>query len=380
MRTIRLILGFAVAVVSAGFVTGWYLLPAKVGYYPVQPRILTVEITGPGLLDAINKVVMTARVQGFLVSIGADKNNHVTVGQVLGQLESSDLRNQLVAAQADADAAASAIAEAGSERDRASASLGKAKLDYERRAALVKVNAVSMADFANSEAALKDAQAYFARTSTTIERATAQSASAAANVNVLRSRLAEATIRSPLDGVVVSRERNVGDLLAPGATLMQIVDPASIVISARFDESTMGSIRSGQRAKVRFASNPSRVFDGKVLRLTRQVDQETREFTADIVLGTLPDDWAMSQRATVAIEAQTPGAVLAVPKNYISRYDGRAGVWLNRRGRATWVPVTLGYGSAANVEVTAGLEAGDTVIDPLGRYPFELISLSGEKD
>ena len=376
MRSIRTVLVVLLAAVVAGFIADRYLLPTKVNYYPVTPHIMALEITGPGLLDAINKVVITARIQGFLLSVGADKNDHVKQGQVLAQLESADLRNQLVAAQAEAQAAKSAISEAGSERDRASAMLRKAQQDYQRRAALAAVNVTSKADLNNAEAALKDAQANFARTSTAIERATAQSAAANANVNVLQARLADATIRSPIDGIVVSRERNVGDLLTPGAMLMQIIDPASIVVSARFDESNMDALHPGDPATVRFASNPTRGLEGKVLRLTRQVDQETREFTADITLRNLPDAWAIGQRAKVSVETQSPARVIAVPKNYISREDGRAGVWLEREKRAIWMPVSLGQLSGTNIEVTHGLEAGDVVLDPHGRYFYQPVALN----
>lgn len=378
MRTIRLLSVILLATLAGGFVAQWYAVPTAVNHAVVEPRIMALGVVGPGLLDATNKVVITARIPGFLVSIGADKNDRVKKGQVLAQLESADLRNQLLAARSDADAARIAIMEAERERDRANASFGRAKLDFERKATLLKTNVTSQAEFLNSEAAMKEAQAQFARTTVAIERAQAQAASAGANVEVLQAKLAEATIRSPIDGVVVSRDRNVGDLLAPGTALMHIVDPASIVISARFDESTMDSIRPGQAAKVRFASSPDSPLEGEVLRLTRQVDRETREYTADITLKSLPENWAMSQRAAVAIEAQPPGPIIAIPKDFLARYDGRAGVWLERGGRATWLPVALGYVGGSNIQITHGLAAGDVVLDPRGRYPFQPVVLARE--
>lgn len=337
----------------------------------------TVQITGPGLLDAINKVIVTARIQGFLLFIGADRNDEVKQGRMLAELSSSDLRNQLAVAQADAQAAKSAIAEAESDRERAAATLTKATQDFNRRTALVKLNVVSEAEFTNSQAALREAQANHAKASTAVERVTAQAASAAANVNVLQAKLADATIRSPINGVVTSRERNVGDLLSPGATLMQIIDPASIVVSARFDESAMAAVRPGQHAEVRFTSDPDRIVEGEVLRLIRQVDQETREFSADITLHGLPKNWAIGQRATVTVEAQYPSFLMAIPKDYVARRDGRPGVWLSRGSRAVWVPVALGYLSGSSIEIKHGLQVGDVVLDPGGRYYLEPVALNG---
>ncbi|WP_170240819.1 efflux RND transporter periplasmic adaptor subunit [Rhodoligotrophos appendicifer] len=375
MGFLRLAIVVLLACVGVSLLAGWYLLPSSVPAFIVQQRMMGLEMTGPGLLDATNRVTITARIQGFLTAINVDRNDTVTQGQVLATLESADLENQLVAAKATAESAQRSIAEAQSTQQRASISLDKAKRDYDRRLPLFKSKTLSESEFSVVETLYKEAQADLTRASTSIQRAQAEAAAADANVKVLESRLAEATILSPLNGTVVFRDRNVGDLLTPGATLMQIVDPATIVVSARLDESAMGAIKPGQSASVTFASEVGRTFDGKVLRLSRQVDQETREFTADITLDELPKNWAMGQRTNVAIQGESPAASIAVPQTYITRRDNRAGVWVNRSGRAHWVPVSLGYLSGTDVQITHGLAEGDAVLEPDGRYPYEPISV-----
>lgn len=372
-RRFAVVMLIALAAGGAGF--WWYVLPTPVPYHEVRLRMMSLEINGPGLLDAINRVVVTSRIQGFLKSIEVDRNDTVKRGQVLARLESVDLQNQLAAARAEASAAERMVAEAQSDRARAQAMLDRTKIEFERRTTLVRLNAASQAELTTTEAAFKQAEADVSRTEAGIERARAQVLSQEANVKVLEARLGEATITSPLDGVVISRERNPGDLLLPGANLMQVVELSTIIISARFDESARATIKAGQPARITFAADPGRVWNGKVLRLSRQVDQETREFTADITLDSLPESWAMGQRANVAVEAQSPEQVIGIPEALVIRRDGRAGVWLAQRGRATWTPVTLGYISGSNVVVTRGLKAGDAVLAPTGRYAFQPVSL-----
>jgi HlyD family secretion protein len=89
----------------------YYAIPVQVPGVRVAPTNAILEISGPGLLDARNKVVITARVQGYLKSIAVDRNDPVTEHQVLAELEAEDLDNQLVAAKADAEAAQRAIAQ-----------------------------------------------------------------------------------------------------------------------------------------------------------------------------------------------------------------------------------------------------------------------------
>ncbi len=356
----------------------YYIMPARVEALRVAPARATLEISGPGLLDARNKVVITARVQGYLKSIAVDRNDPVAEQQVLAELEAEDLDNQLVAAKADADAAQRAIAQARSEQDRAKASAEKAQSDFERKKSLIAGHIITEADWLATQAAYQETKADLARAAVMVDRAIAQAASAAANVKVLQARLDYATIRSPLNGVVVMRDRNVGDLLSPGTSLMQLVDPATIIISARFDESVMDTIEPGQTAIVRFASSPDRDFKGRVLRLIRQVDQETREFTVDITLDQLPDHWAIGQRANVLIEAPSPTPIITVPQAFVVPQDRRAGVWVDHDDRAEWVPLTLGYPAGTSMQVVKGLREGDVVLSPSGRYWLESIRVAGD--
>ncbi|MFG1339630.1 efflux RND transporter periplasmic adaptor subunit [Xanthobacter autotrophicus] len=374
----RLAVVLALAVVAGALLGYWYVVPRTAAWHAVQARPMSLEINGPGLLDAINRVVVTSRIQGFLKSIEVDRNDVVKRGQVLARLESVDLQNQLATAEAQASAAALGITGSESERARAKAGFDRAKIEFERRTTLARTNVISPAELTTAESNFLQAQADMARADAAIERSKAELLAQQANVKVLEARLADATITAPLDGVVISRERNPGDLLLPGANLMQVVELSTIIISARFDESARSAIRPGQPARIRFASDPTRVWTGRVLRLSRQVDQETREFTIDITLDALPESWAIGQRANVAVEAQSPAVAIGVPETFVTRRDGRAGVWLARSGRATWTPVSLGYTSGTNIEVSRGLKAGDVVLSPVGRYAFEPVDLGEE--
>jgi HlyD family secretion protein len=381
-RILRLVAGRAPYAVLLGaslcYVGYFYGLPGTVEGHRVAPAAATLDIAGPGLVDARNKVTVTARIQGYLRSIAVDRNDPVSVGEVLAQLESEELVNQLAVARADADAADRAVAEARSNQERAKAIAEKARSDFERRRGLAQNRIITEGDWVATEATFRQTQAELARSATMIDRAIAQAASAAANVKVLSARLNDATIRSPLNGVVVMRDRNVGDLLSPGTPLMQIVDPSTIIISARFDESAMGAVETGQLAIVRFASAPDKEFRGEVLRLIRQVDQETREFSVDITLQSLPSHWALGQRANIVIKAQSPTTIITVPKVLITRQSGRVGVWTLRDGRADWAPLTLGYPAGTSVEVVRGLREGDVVLPPEGRYWLEPVAIAGE--
>ena len=122
-----------------------------------------------------------------------------------------------------------------------------------------------------------------------------------------------------------------------------------------------------------FSSDPHRPYAATVSRIGRQVDQETREFTVDLKLGEVPPNWAVGQRATVTILAESPSPGIAVPQRFFARDQGRVGLWLAHDGRAYWTPVSLGYSSGSDIEITRGLAVGDQVLSPAGRFAYQAV-------
>lgn len=352
---------------------GWlrYAQPVPVAGLRIEPGPQPWIVRGPGLLDATNRVIVTARSQGRLTLVTVQRNDVVGRGQVLAELDMADLRNQLDAARADAEAADQGVEVARSMAAKAQAERERLVRDNDRRSRLSSSGVVSRAEVDTLQSQLRQAEAELAAALTSITRAESQRRSAAATQQAILVRVEEGSIRSPLDGVVISRERNVGDVVLPGAPIMQLVEPASIIVSARFDESTMGVLRAGQRAEVSFVSAQRHQYSGQVLRIGRLVDEETREFTVEVVLDELPEHWALGQRGTVAVQTEVESSRPFVPQHFVRREDGRAGLWFFEAGRARWRPVRLGFTSGPLVEVLEGASHGDVVLEPFGRYEYQ---------
>lgn len=359
------------AVVAAALGGYWYGLPVDVPGYAVSERAIAREVVAPGVLAANRQVMITAKTPGFLSSVNVDRNDIVTKGQSLAILDSAELAHQLAAAEANRRAAEFMIKEAEVERDRAASSLGLAQEDFKRQKQLFQRNTISSAAFDAASNALQTAESALLKANSAIEQARARAQAAAAEAAALSARLAETNIRSPIDGVVVSRNKSIGDLLAPGAELFEIVDPASIVVSARFDESTIALVKPDQEAQVSFTAIDGVPLAGKVLRVGREVDQETREYTAEISLAELPRSWAVGQRATVMVITESGRPGIAIQQKLVTRERGRPGVWVDREGRARLANVELGYVNGADIEIRKGLTGKDVVLDPAGRYEWQ---------
>lgn len=372
--SLALLVGLAASGVVASWLYGRYIVPKDVAAFRVEMKPIPWSVRGPGLTDATNKVTITAPTYGRLLRVNVQRNASVKIGDVLAELEANDLRNQVASALADAEAATQAVSVTRSVETKARAAKEKLAADVERRTGLAATGVVSRADLEALQSLLRQAEAELEGSMLSIDRALAQQRAAHANAQAFLARLNDSVIRSPMDGIVVSRDRNVGDVVLPGAVILQIVEPSSIIISARFDESNLGALSTGRPAKVSFVSDPRKEYAGKLLRLGRQVDQETREFTADIELGELPSNWALGQRARVSVEVGTVSQHPIVPQRFIKREDGKTGIWAKNAGYAQWRQVRVGYSTGPLIEVIEGLQPGDIVLDPSNRYAFEPVT------
>ncbi|WP_431202178.1 efflux RND transporter periplasmic adaptor subunit [Bradyrhizobium betae] len=362
---------------AAGLFAFRYLYPHAVEGTAVVRSTLALSVNGPGTLDAINKIVVSSRSQGRLTEITVDRNDTITAGQILARIESYDLRHQLAAAQASEQAAIRAIEVAKASRTRADATLVNARTNYERQAALIDKGFTSQQNFDAAEATLRQAAADLAHDDQVIEQTRSQAQSAAANVGVVQAQIDDTIVRAPFPGIVVSRDRNIGDTLTIGASILQLVDPATIVLTARFDESTMQSMKPGQPVCISFASQPGKNLSGHVLRLGRIVDTETREFTLDVKLDTLPENWALGQRGLASITVATLAQVPTLPKSFLVRRHGRVGVWVVEGGRAYWRTVEPGAAGVDRVEIRQGLAPGEITLVPDGVYRFMKVQVRG---
>ncbi len=182
--------------------------------------------------------------------------------------------------------------------------------------------------------------------------------------------MADTHIVSPFDGLIVRRDREMGDIVVPGAAIFLLVSPSEMWISAWVDESAMAGLAPGQPARVVFRSEPKNRYKGSVVRVGREVDRETREFRVDVGVKVLPANWAVGQRAEVYIEEGKKKAVLYIPVRALLWRKSKAGVYVAAKGRVNWRPVSLGLRGVDRVEIKQGLSKGELVVT--GPQPTKL--------
>ncbi|MEO6740584.1 MAG: efflux RND transporter periplasmic adaptor subunit, partial [Chthoniobacteraceae bacterium] len=247
---------------------------------------------------------------------------------------------------------------------RSEAVLAQARLTQKRASELLATKISSREDFDKAVEALHVAEADLKRSNAAIAEAQGQVVMAEKNLLYRKEQLAFTEIHAPYDGVIIRRDRDPGDVLVPGASLMQIISLGEIWVSAWVDETAMPTLAAGQKARIVFRSEPGRSYPGAVSRLGREADRETREFLVDVRVTEMPKNWTIGQRAEAFIEIGREADALLLPSAFLVRKQGRAGVFVNQNGHAHWQEITLGLTGSGQVAVAKGLDAGATVLRP----------------
>lgn len=328
------------------------------------PGAIAARVVGPGTVQARIPVTLGARVSATVVQVHADVGDAVRQGQLLVSLDDRDLsaRRGVVAAQQEAlmrntEGARAALA-------KAQADLELARSKQRRDAELLAQGFVSQAALDASSSGLEGAAASVDAARATLAARAADARSLSQEARYADAVLSYARLVAPMDGVVIQRLVEIGDTVVPGTMLLKIVDPRTLWVATRVDESVVGRVHAGQAASIRLRSGE--VLPGKVARIARQSDAATRELDVHVAFDAVPQRFAIDQEAEVTIDVGKDRGIL-VPLTALTRDKaGRQGVLIVDGGidasRTRFQPVEAAGADARQVLVRQGLAGGETVI------------------
>jgi len=325
----------------------------------VEGRV-SERVVGPGTLQARVPVTLSSRITATVRQLGADVGDAVKQGQELAVLDDRDLaaRRGAVGGQQAALARNREAAQAGTARAQAEFELARSK--QRRDGELLRTGFVSPAVLDASDAALRAAQA-------NLDSARATQAAREADAQTLLheqryadTQLSFSRLTAPMDGVVIARLVEVGSTVVPGTALFKLVDPATLWVAMRVDESVVGRVRAGQSASIRLRTGDT--LPGKVARIAHQSDAATRELEVDVAFDAPLVRFAIDQEAEVAIHVGEVAGI-AVPLSALVRdREGRVGVLVVADGRTAFRPVRTGVSDGQRVLLAQGLSAGERFV------------------
>ncbi|MGE0394236.1 MAG: efflux RND transporter periplasmic adaptor subunit, partial [Vicinamibacterales bacterium] len=272
---------------------------------PVTRGSVVEAVQATGALEAVTTVQVGTQVSGIIKSLHADFNSQVREGQVVAELEESAFRAQV-------EQASATLTRLQAERDRAMVQVEDTQIKLKRARELSARQLLPASDLDTAESNARQAEA-------ALKSAEAQIVQARASLNQSQVNLGYTIIKAPIDGVVVSRNVDVGQTVAASMqapTLFVIAkDLAQMQVSAAIDESDIGRIRAGQPVTFKVDAYPDDTFTGTVkqVRLQPVVTQNVVSYTTIISVPNPTLKLKPGMTATVTVEIARADDVLRLP-------------------------------------------------------------------
>jgi RND family efflux transporter MFP subunit len=304
-----------------------------------EPSSTGEELVLPGAVQAFIEAPIYARTNGYLKSWNTDIGTPVTKGQLLAQIESPEIDQQLTQARADLATA------------RANESLSNST--NVRWQGLLATQSVSKQD---ADEKSGDAQA---------KKAAADSA--AANVARLRDLESFKRVAAPFTGVITARNTDIGALInagqSTGTELFRIADTTRLRIYVRVPEAFAAATKPGLEAELRFSEHPNRTFSAKTVRTSNALDPTLRTLQVELELDNARGEIFPGAYAEVHFKLPASAATLRLPANTVLfRSAGLQVATLDGQQRVKLKSIVQGRDFGSSIEVLSGLAPHETVV------------------
>jgi HlyD family secretion protein len=372
----------AVAAMSGG---GTKIDPAKLE--KVERGDLAKSVVATGKVTPITRVEVKSKASGIVKKLYVDYGDRVKSGQVLAELDREEIEASVRSQEAQLASAEASLrgAEADYERAKVDAEAPDVpvlKRAYDRAVQMEKegIVAPSARDDAQKAYELAVNKRDVARAQLTVSQAKIKQSAAdvqrsQATLAQLKEQLSYTTIISPIDGIVLSRDVEVGDavssILVMGSAstlIMTLGDTSEVYVKGRVDESDIGKVYLGQPARIKVESFKDKVFTGKVTKISPMgVEKDNvTTFEVRVSINNPGGELKAEMTANAEIILDEHKNVLQIPEGaLIYDKDKRASVEVpdpKAKDGKRKVPVEVGIASGSRAEILSGLKEGDRVV------------------
>ncbi len=361
---VKIILAVVVVLIVAGLIWafGGSSSAMKVSYetQPIQKRDISSSVTATGTVEPVTEVEVGTQVSGIVSKLYVDYNSEVKKGQIVAELDKTNLLSELASAKNN-------LASSKSDYD-------YQLKNYTRMKTLHEKQLISDNDYEEAVLAYEKAKNTYETNKNSVNKA--------------QTNLGYATIASPIDGIVLSKEVEEGQTVNAGMTTPTLFtiaqDLTDMRVIADVDEADIGGVKEGQRVEFTVDAYPNDTFEGNVTQVRQEATTESNVVTYEVVISAPNPDLKLKPglTANVTIYTLDKQGVLSVPTKAL-RFtpstvlskdikvvdcEGEQKVWTREGNTFKAHAVQVGISNGSLTEILGGIEEGaqvvtDTTID-----------------
>lgn len=330
-------------------------------------RLFEARLDAVGELQPVQQVTVMPRASGHLEQLTVDRSDQVRRGQLLAEVDDSNLVQQIQRAES-----AIAVARAGVLREQAT--LENLQAQLKRSQDLDAQGLISRQVLEEQESRVRTAHA-------SLELSKAQVEQAEGSVRELRLQQEQTRVYSPLDGFVGERFVDPGTLVNSNTQLISIVDISRVKVVVALPETMLPEIREGLAAQISVDAYPNRVIRGTIRRISPVLRSETRSADVEIEAPNPSGELRPGMFARIRIEGGEARSSLSIPRSALLTRGDQQGVFLVGDASAVrFQAVTIGRIDGNFVEITSGITADSPIVISGAQSLNEgdLVRLSGD--
>ena len=322
-------------------------------------KVVTTDIhttiTATGTIEPVTSVTVGTQVSGIVAKLYVDYNSEVRKGQVIAELDKTNLISELNTAKANLNSVQSA--------------LNYQSANYNRYKTLYEKGLVSADDFENARLSYQQANQQVAQARETVRRA--------------QTNLGYATITSPIDGIVLSKSVEEGQTVAASFSTPELFtiaqDLTNMQVIADIDEADIGGVKAGQRVTFTVDAFPDDTFQGSVKQVRQQATTESNVVTYEVVISAPNVSlklkpgltanvtiFTLEKNNVLAVPAKalrfTPNAAILTPDQVIEDCQGDHKLWTREGNTFKAHSVGIGITNGVLTEILSGIDEGTEVL------------------
>ena len=326
------------------------LAPVAVTVASVESRAITPALFGIGTVEARYTYKIGPTFAGRVKRLEVHVGDQVKAGQVLGEMEPVDLDDRVRSQESVFKRAEAALREAEARQAYAQTQARRYEQLFAVRSTSEEIVTTKRQELQIADAALSAAREDIVRARSDREGLVAQ-----------RSNL---RLIAPVDGVVAVRDADPGTTIVAGQAVVEVIDPKSLWINARFDQISASGLAGRLPARIVLRSRGGQTLKGRVLRVEPKADAVTEETLAKVTFDNKPEPLPpVGELAEVTVDLPALPAAPLIPNAAVQREGDKVGVWQMVDGDLHFSPVKLGASDLNGyVQVREGLKNGDQVV------------------
>jgi HlyD family secretion protein len=323
----------------------------------VAPANIQNSITATGTIEPVTSVTVGTQVSGIVSKLYVDYNSVVRKGQVIAELDRTNLLSELNTAKANLSSAQS--------------SLNYQQANLNRYSELYKKGLVSADDYEAAQLSYRQSKEQVATANESVRRA--------------QTNLGYATITSPIDGVVLSKSVEEGQTVAASFNTPELFkiaqDLTNMRVVADVDEADIGDVKEGERVTFTVDAYPDDTFEGSVTQVRQEATTTNNVVTYEVVISAPNAQLKLKPGLTASVTIYTAEktGVLSVPSKAlrftptketvgnkkIVDCNGNNKVWIMAGNEIKAVPVSIGMTDGTHTQIMSGLKEGQEIITEL---------------